>query len=149
MTETNPTPQDARASIDEASRRAATVRRSDAQLRTVLLVVAAVYLASGALLSANPRGGSLLIGRALIFVLLGGLAAATYITWRMRAWSRTGVLWLLGAVALFLVWNAVVVWVSLASGWWGPGANGLHFGVSVVVAVIPLVIGAWLMGRRR
>jgi hypothetical protein len=38
--------------------------------------------------------------------------------------------------------------VSIASGWWGPPQPGVHFGGSVVVAVIPLLVAAWLIGRR-
>lgn len=148
VTETSPTPQDARAALDLAGRQAATVRRSDSRLRTVLLLVAAMYLASGALLSANPRGGNVLIGAALLVLFLGGLASAVYLSLRIRAWTRTGAFWLLGAVAVFLLWNVGVIWASLATGWWGPDAPGIRFFGSVVVAVIPLLVGAWLLGRR-
>ena len=148
MTDSSPSPQEARASLDEANRRAATVRRSDSQFRVVLLVVASLYLATGALLSANPRGGNFLIGDALIVIFLGGSAGAIYLVWRIRAWSRTGILWLLGSVAVFLLWNGAVIWASIATGWWGPHQPGVHFGGSVLVAVIPLLVGAWLLGRR-
>ena len=59
-----------------------------------------------------------------------------------------GSLWLLGSVAVFLLWNGAVIWVSIATGWWGPHQPGLHFGGIVVVAVIPLLVAAWLVGRR-
>jgi hypothetical protein len=59
-----------------------------------------------------------------------------------------GIAWLLGSVAAFLLWNGAVIWVSIASGWWGPPQPGVHFGGSVVVAVIPLLVAAWLIGRR-
>jgi len=148
MTDTSPTPQDARAALDEANSRAATVRRADSQLRLILWILAALYLATGALLSSNPRQGSVLIGDALIVIFLGGLAGTVYVMWRIRAWSRMGIVWLLGSVAVFLLWNGAVIWVSIATGWWGPHQPGIHFGGSVVVAVIPLLVAGWLVGRR-
>jgi hypothetical protein len=148
MTDTSPTPQDARAALDEANSRAATVRRADSQLRLILWILAALYLATGALLSGNPRQGSVLIGDALIVIFLAGLAGTVYVMWRIRAWSRMGIVWLLGSVAVFLLWNGAVIWVSIATGWWGPHQPGIHFGGSVVVAVIPLLVAGWLVGRR-
>jgi hypothetical protein len=148
MTDTSPTPQDARAALDEANSRAATVRRADSQLRLILWILATLYLATGALLSGNPRQGSVLIGDALIVIFLAGLAGTVYVMWRIRAWSRMGIFWLLGSVAVFLLWNGAVIWVSIATGWWGPHQPGIHFGGSVVVAVIPLLVAGWLVGRR-
>ena len=148
VTDTSPTPQDARASLDEATSRAAEVRHSERQWRPALLVVGALYLAVGVLLSGNPRQGSVWISSALAIIFLGGSAAAIYLAWRVRAWSRTGILWLMGSVVAFLVWNGAVIWLSIASGWWGPHQPGIHFGGTVVVAVIPLFVAAWLIGRR-
>lgn len=124
------------------------MRRADNQFRPILLVVAAMYLATGILLSANPRGGNVLISGALVAVFFGGLATALYMTLRIRAWSRTGVFWLVASVAVFLLWNGAVIWASIVTGWWGPHQPGIHFGGSVVVAVIPLLVAAWLIGRR-
>jgi hypothetical protein len=134
--------------LDEANSRAATVRRADSQLRLILWILATLYLATGALLSGNPRQGSVLIGDALIVIFLAGLAGTVYVMWRIRAWSRMGIVWLLGSVAVFLLWNGAVIWVSIATGWWGPHQPGIHFGGSVVVAVIPLLVAGWLVGRR-
>jgi hypothetical protein len=134
--------------LDEANSRAATVRRADSQLRLILWILATLYLATGALLSGNPRQGSVLIRDALIVIFLAGLAGTVYVMWRIRAWSRMGIVWLLGSVAVFLLWNGAVIWVSIATGWWGPHQPGIHFGGSVVVAVIPLLVAGWLVGRR-
>ena len=148
MTETSPTPQDARALLDEAKGRAATVRQSERQLRWTLLLIAAMYVVTGILLSFNPRQGSRPIGTALLITFLVALVLAIYLGWRVKAWSRAAVLWFVSAMAAFLVWNGIVIWLSIATGWWGPHAPGIHFGGTVAVAVIPLLVATWLFGRR-
>jgi hypothetical protein len=148
MTETSPTPQDARALLDEAKGRAETVRRSERQLRWSVLLVAAMYLVTSVLLSFNPRQGNTLIGSALLITFLVALTLAVYLGWRVKAWSRAAVVWFVGAMGVFLVWNGVVIWVSVATGWWGPSSAGIHFGISSAVAVIPLLLATWLFGRR-
>ena len=148
MTETSPTPQDARALLDEAKGRAATVRQSERKLRWTLLLIAAMYLVTAVLLSFNPRQGNKLIGTALLVTFVIALALAIYLGWRVKAWSRAAVLWFVGAMAAFLVWNAFVIWVSIATGWWGPKAPGIHFGGTAALAVIPLLVATWLFGRR-
>jgi len=107
-----------------------------------------MYLVIAALVSANPRGGNVLVGFALIFTFLLGFVAAVYLMQRMRAWSRVGILWFVLSVAAFVLWNTGVIWLSFATGWWAPSSPGIHFGGSVLVAVIPLVVAAWLLGRR-
>jgi hypothetical protein len=134
--------------LDEAKGRAATVRRSERQLRWTLVVAAAMYGVAGFLLSFNPRQGNQLIGTALLVTFLLALAAGIYLGWRVKAWSRSAVLWFAGSMGAFLVWNGAVIWVSLATGWWRPGSAGIHFGISSAVALIPLLVGAWRFGRR-
>jgi hypothetical protein len=148
MNEISPSPDDARASLREADSRASTVRRADSQFRPILLLITAMYLVIAALVSANPRGGNVLLGDGVIATFLVGTIGGLYLTWRMRAWSRTGIGWFVGSVVAFLVWNGAVIWVSVATGWWGVHSPGIHFGGSAVVAVIPLVVAAWLLGRR-
>jgi len=134
--------------LDEAKGRAATVRQSERQLRWTLLIIAAMYVVTGFLLSFNPRQGSRLIGTALLITFLIALAGAIYLGWRVKAWSRVAVLWFVGAMAAFLVWNGIVIWVSVATGWWSPGSAGIHFGISSAAAIIPLLVATWLFGRR-
>ena len=148
MTETSPTPQDARALLDEAKGRASAVRQSERQLRWTLLLIAAMCVVTGVLLSFNPRQGNRLIGTALMVTFLVALAGAIYLGWRVKAWGRSAILWFAAAIAAFLVWEAIVIWLSIATGWWGPNAPGIHFGGTVAVALIPLLIGTWLFGRR-
>jgi len=52
------------------------------------------------------------------------------------------------AVAAFNIWNATVAGISIAMGYWASTQPTYHFGVSVLVAVIPLIVAAYLIGRR-
>jgi hypothetical protein len=110
--------------------------------------LAATYLAVAILLSINPRGGNVLIGAGVLITYAVGVAITSYLAWRIRAWSRVGTVWLAASTLGFTLWNVAVIWASIASGWWGPHQPGLHFGASAVVAVIPLLVGAWRLGRR-
>src|SRR5260370_4728379 len=130
--------------LDEAEGRAEAVRRSERQLRWTLLLMAAMYVVTGVLLSFNPRQGSRLIGTALLITFLVALVLAIYLGWRVKAWSRTAVLWFVGSVLAFLVWNGVVIWLSIATGWWGPKGPRIHFRRSGAAAVIPLPVATWL-----
>ncbi len=62
--------------LDEAEGRAEAVRRSEMQLRWTLLLMAAMYVVTGVLLSFNPRQGSRLIGTALLITFLVSLVLA-------------------------------------------------------------------------
>jgi hypothetical protein len=85
---------------------------------------------------------------ALLVFLCGWLVAFGVLGLRIRAYSRTGFLSFLGAVAAFMVWNTLVNGVSLLSGWWSPLEPNYHIVISEAVGVIPLIIAAWLIGRR-
>ncbi len=148
MAELTPTPQDARASLDEAAKQSARLRRADTSFRPILLALAATYLAIAVLLSINPRGGNFLTSGGVLIAYFVGVGITFYLAWRIRAWSRVGTIWLVVAVLGFTLWNFAVIWVSIATGWWGPHQPGLHFGASAVVAVIPLLVGAWRFGPR-
>jgi hypothetical protein len=148
MNQPDPSPDAAKVLLDEAGAHAATVRRADAQFRPILLIITGMYLVIAALLSANPRGGNVLIGDGVIATFLLGTVGGLYLCWRIRAWSRAGIGWFVGSVAAFVLWNGAVIWLSVATGWWGKSAPGVHFGASAVVAIIPLVVAAWLIGRR-
>lgn len=144
-----PTPQEARAALAEASNQATRVRESDHQFRWILLGLAAAYLLVGGVVSASPshRGGSF-AGLAFLVIMLGSLVGGILFISRIRAYSRAGILWFAVAGGAFNVWNAIVCAVSILTGWWGPNQPSYHFGVSAAVCVIPLLIAAWLIGRR-
>ena len=150
MSDRAPTPHGTRAVPDEAAAQADRLRQADDRYRLVLLLLAAISAAVG-LLVAIPRAEPLAINLRLGIpaLLATGLVAAVLLLLRMPASSRWGRGWFLWSVAAFSIWNGVVISVSTSTGWLGPGEPGPHFAISAVVAAIPLVAGAWLIGWRR
>ena len=148
MTDATPTAGEAQAALAEAGHQASGVRRTDKQYARVLLLLAGMYLSVAVIMALYPRGGSRLAGIAVLVIFVGGFAACLFLLLRMRAFSRTGPLWFAWAAAGFTWWNAAVCGVSVVTGWWGFHQPATHFSVSALVAVIPLIVGAWLIGRR-
>ena len=146
--EVTPTAEQARAAVAEAGNQAARVRRTDKQFSRILYGVASLYLLVAILMGLFPHGGSPLVALAVMAIVFGGLAGTLVLFWRIRAYSRTGALKFTWAAAAFCWWNAAVVGASGVTGWWGPHQPATHFSVSALVAVIPLIVAAWLIGRR-
>jgi hypothetical protein len=143
------TPQEARAALADAKNRAAEVRRTDTQFRSILLVLAAIDLGAAVLMGLFPRGGSQFAGITLVGILVGGLLGGLFLLWRVRVYSGRGLRLFTWSCAAFTWWNAAVVGVSVVSGWWGPHQPGTHFSVSAIIAAIPLLTAAWVVGRWR
>jgi hypothetical protein len=142
------TAEQAQAALDEAGMRAVQVVRNDRQLAWILLVLAAVFLAAAALISLEPRQGRSFAGPAVLLMLAAALVAVVVILLRIRAYSRVGIKWFFSAAIAFNLWNAAVSAVSSLTRFWAPGQPNYHFGMSVVVAVIPLVVGGVVLARR-
>ena len=143
------TPLEARAALGDANERAAQVRGTDTQFRLILLVLAGIDLAAALLMGLFPEGRSPLAGITLLGVFVGGLLAGLVLLWRVRAYSRRGLRFFTWSCAAFTWWNAAVMGMSVVSGWWGPHQPGTHFSVSAIIAAIPLLVAAWLVGRWR
>lgn len=143
-----PTQQEARAALTEADRAAARIRRTDKQFGAILLGLAAAYLAIGVLVGLPPavRGFAEI---AILVVLVGALGEGVILLLRIRAYSRTGIRQFTVSCAAFTFWNAMVVGLSSATGWWAPSQPTSHFTVSAVLAAMPLVVAAWLVSRAR
>jgi hypothetical protein len=150
MSESAPTPHEAQAALIEASSQAARVRRSDLQLAWMLLGIVAVYLAAGGVISTLPslRRGGPVVGLAILAIVIVGVVGMIIVGLRIRAYSRTGILLYFGGVAVFNIWNAIVTSVSIFTGWWALTQPSYHFGISELVGAVPLLIAAWLIGRR-
>ncbi len=148
MTGSTPTKQEAQAALAEASRQTARVRRADHQFRWILLILVAVYLLAAGIISVTSRPGPSFGGLVVLVLIIGGLVGSALLIWWIRAYSHAGIRWFIGAVVAFTWWNGIVCALSILTGWWGPSQPNYHFGVSAVVGVIPLVVAAWLVGRR-
>jgi uncharacterized protein involved in response to NO len=148
MNEVEPSPQEARAALSEARDWAARVRRTDRQFGQILAILAATYLAAGVLVGLSDRGGRTLAGLAVVVILVGALGGGMLMIWRIRAYSRSGQAWFAASCAAFTIWNAAVAGVSSASGWWGFHQPASHFTVSAAVGAAPLIVAAWLIGRK-
>jgi hypothetical protein len=143
-----PSPEEARAALAEASRLAGSVGKSDDAFRLVLLIFAGVYIALGAAVGFPPSD----TGHVAQAVVGGGTVCGAVLAFRrarMRASSRRGSVRFSVSIAAFSLWNAAAVAVSEATGWWGARQPGYHFTVTAVVAALPLVAAAWLIGRDR
>jgi hypothetical protein len=143
------TAEQARAALDEADARSAQVRLHDRHLSWMLFVVAAAYLAAGAAISVSPHHGTTYAGVAVVTMLAAAIVAAVLIGLHIRAYSRPGIVSYFLTIIVFNLWNALIAGASIATRFWAMGQPSYHFGISVVVAVIPLVIGAWVIWRRR
>ena len=143
-----PTPQQARTALTEAATAAARIRRTDTQFGTILLGIAAAYVAIGALVGLAPAEARFALF-AILVILPGALGGGLILLLRIRAYSRTGILRFSLACAAFTLWNAIVAGVSSASHWWALHQPASHFTVSALVAASPLVVAAWLVSRKR
>jgi hypothetical protein len=143
------TPERARAALAEVDSRAASVDRSGSQYRFILLAIAAANVGLGVVVGFNPRGGSPFADVALLLLFGGAITVAVAVFWRVRAYSKAGRLRFAISCMAFTFWNAAVVGVSTASGWWGPQQPGSHFAASAAVASIPLLVAAWLLAPKR
>jgi hypothetical protein len=150
VTDSAPTPLEAQATLAEANSQAVRVHRADHQLGWIVLGIAAISLAVGALMSTlpDPRRAGPVVGPAILAVMVVGLVGLVFVCLRIRAYSRAGILLYFGGVAVFNVWNTIVVGVSIATRWWALTQPSYHFGISTAVGTIPLLVAAWLILRR-
>ena len=144
-----PKPFEAQAALAEANNQAVRVHLEDRQLAWIVLGIAFMYLAVGAIVStlADPRRGGP-AGIAILAILVVGLVGVVVVFLRIRAYSRTGILMYFGGIAAFNLWNGIVVGVSVGTRWWASTQPGNHFSISAAVGTIPLFVAAWLIWRR-
>jgi hypothetical protein len=116
----------------------------------MLLGIAVMYLAVGSVMStlADLRRGGPVVGIGILAIMIVGLVGLTVVGVRIRAYSRAAILLYFGGVIAFNLWNSIVVGVSILTRWWALTQPSYHFGLSAAVAVIPLLVGAWLIWRR-
>lgn len=149
MNEAQPTREDAVAALAEVGIRASQVRQADSQLRWMLMALLAAYLGVAVLMSLSPHRGSTFAAVGIIAMLVAAVAFAVIVGVRIRAYSRVGIRLYFGTIIAFNLWNALVTSVSIGTRFWAPGQPSYRFGISVLAGVVPLVIGVWLLSRRR
>jgi hypothetical protein len=142
------TAEQAQAAIDEAGVRAAQVRRTDRRLSWMLLVVSGLYLGAGAVISLAPTHGRTYGGPVVLLMIGAAIGAAVVIGLRIRAYTRVGIIWYFATIIAFNLWNSAVAGASILTRFWAAGQPSYHFGISALIGVVPLVIGAIVLARR-
>jgi hypothetical protein len=142
---TQPTPDQAAGALAEAKLRESQVRRADGQLAWILAVLAIAAIGIGILMSLAPH----LVGPAVAALYLGAIAVVVVVFLRIRAYSRAGLTRFTLAASTFTIWNALIAGVSVATRWWSGSQPSYHFGVSEAIAVVPLLVGIWVLSHRR
>lgn len=143
-----PTPDEAAAALVEARLRATQLRKADAQLQLILAALAGAILAIAGLVGLAPHVGSPGVGTAVLAVYVSCIVVSAVVLLRARAYSRAGLLIFTATACSFTLWNALISVLSVATRWWGPNQPPSHFGVSELIAVIPLLVGAAIIWRR-
>jgi hypothetical protein len=148
VNESAPTPREAQAAINEAMSQAATLGRSDDPLRRIVIGIAACYLVAGVVVSLSPSRNSPVLWPAVLLIVIGFCVGVTMVGLRIRALSRRGQALYIWGVMAFNAWMGIVAGVSIGTRWWASTQPSYHFGISIAVAVTPLIFLAWLLGRR-
>jgi hypothetical protein len=125
------------------------VRGGDRRFRPILLVLSAAVVAVGVLLGFSPRGGWRYEGVVLLAVYVVAIVATAALLHRGGVRGRGAVTRFNLAVAVYSLWNGVVVGASVASGWWAAGQPGFHATVTFAVSALPLAVAAWIMPAKR
>ena len=89
------------------------------------------------------------VGPAVLALFLVAIALVVVVFVRIRVYSRAGLLLFSASATAFALWNGLVSGVSVAVRWWGPAQPGYHFGVSALIGALPLLVGIWLLFRKR
>jgi hypothetical protein len=148
VNEAGPTPEQARAAVAEADSRAVGVRRSDAQLRNIVLTLAAMYLAMGVAMGFLSRGGSPVPFLVVLSISTAGVALILVLVHRVRAYTRPGFRRFAFYAGGFAIWSLTVLEVGIFGGWFGGTSPAWHFTVAAAVGSIPLLVGGLLLTLR-
>jgi len=151
-----PTPDEARVAIAEAAAAQEPVRSSDRMFAPRLLALAVATVGLAALISiftVLPAWMGPIEGLLAGLGLAGAVVLVVTAEMRQHAFTRGGNRLFLGSLLAFVLWGEVVQRWTFTSGWLGYGlphlVRGWHLILSALIAVVPLLIGALLFGRRR
>ena len=150
------TPEQARAAIAEATAARAPVRGSDRVFAVRLLAFAGATVGLAALIAIFgllPAWMGPLEGMLAAAGLAAAVVLVLMVSTRQRAYSRGGNRLFLAIILVWVFWGEAVLQGSFRSGWMAPSlphvVRGLHFIFTACIAVVPLLIGALMLGRRR
>jgi hypothetical protein len=144
MSSPQPTQLDARAAVAEAEAQAAKVRHADRRMAWVLIGFAVTWVAEVSVTSLWRSPSAMIV---VLIIVAVGCALVIWLGVGIRAYSRTGIGWLLGTAATFFVWQLVVTAVTFGFGWWRL-EHTLAPSINAAISVIPLIAGAIVLGRR-
>jgi hypothetical protein len=138
---------EARAALAKVSDQRAAVRRADLD-RLGLVVLAAVNVSYSALIVALAHRTTF----TPFLIAASVIPMAAFSLWRdrnERVFSRAGkpIWWT--SLAVYLAWMTVLLfWITPRIGWHSSPPDW-HLVVVSLAAVLPLLVGAWLIGRVR
>ncbi|HEV2475002.1 MAG TPA: hypothetical protein VGX22_00585 [Candidatus Dormibacteraeota bacterium] len=140
---------EARAALAKVNDQRAAVRAADLD-RLGLLLLAAVNIGYGAVIVA--LAGHIVFPVPLLLIGLPAIPMAAFSWWRdrnERVFSRRGrpIWW--ASLAVYVIWLAALELLITPKIGWHPPTPDWHFEFVTVVGSIPLLIGAWLIGRVR
>jgi hypothetical protein len=151
-----PTPDQARAAIAEAAAAQQPVRSSDRIFAPRLLALAAATVGLTALISVFtvlPAWMGPIEGILAGVGLTGAVVLVVTTQMRQHAYTRRGNRLFVAILLVWMLWGEVVLQGSFHSDWLAhslpPVVRSFHFVVTSVIAVVPLLVGALLFGRRR
>ncbi len=156
MSAQEPTPEAARSAVAEAEACRAVVRASDRHFAAALLALAGVWVAGSVLIVVMPSYGmpawvGPLEGLAVGLFLAVSVAIVVGVKGRQHAYTRTGNLIFLGSIVGAVFFSGAVRSVAIDVGWTVPGdpLRGLHFVLTTVISVTPMLMGAMIIVLRR
>lgn len=119
----------------------------DRQLLWVMIAAAILVLVGAVLLAVLP------ISYPMVCYALGIYAVILLlvpVTWRLtrRHYSLGGYFWMLFSTLTWGLWNQLLWFASVLSGWARSGQPPYHLILTVAVGLAPLLFGIWKLGAR-
>lgn len=147
-----PTPQEARAAVAEIGQLKATVQNADRLFRPTLLAFAAASVGLRVAMVVLPAVAGVAGSIAVNLVLIAAVALVVLTQRRQRAYSRRGNLVFRASLLSWVVWTALVTSWTYNIVWSVPLdqlQRDLYWVASALVSIVPLILGAIVVGRRR
>jgi uncharacterized membrane protein YuzA (DUF378 family) len=122
--------------------------REDLQLVGLLALLAVAAVLGVTLLTLLPlsyRAVYFIVGIYAIHLPVLGIG---FMRMTRKHYSAPAGLWFLIAVLVWALWNQLIWWVSVLSGWWATGQPVYHLAISGAIGLLPLLAVIWRLGTR-